>query len=151
MKATKSQIEEFVNLKSFAIVGASAKKKKFGNEIMKQMVQRGFRIYPIHRTATKVEGVKCYPNLLSLPEKPEGVIACVPPEETEKIVLEMTNAGINHVWMQRGSQSAAAINYCNSRGIKAVSGQCLLMFLNSPGFPHALHKWIWHMGSRARA
>jgi predicted CoA-binding protein len=151
MKATKSQIEEFINLNSFAIIGVSAKKKKFGNEIMKQMLQRGYDIYPVHRTAPAVDGIKCYPNLISLPEKPEGVIACVHPEQTEKVVLEMTNAGIAHIWMQNGSSSAAAVNYCISRGIKVVNGECLIMFLNNLGFPHGLHKKLWNFVNRSRA
>ncbi len=151
MKATKSQIEDFMNLPSYAIIGVSARKKKFGNEILKQMMKRGMEVYPVHRTAPAVDGVKCYHNLQSLPEKPEGVIACVPPEQTEKIVLEMTNAGISHIWMQHGSSSEAAISYCISRGIKIVSGECVIMFLKNLGFPHGLHKRIWNIVNRARA
>lgn len=46
------KIEGFLNLRSFALVGASATKKKFGNYILKAMVDRGFKVYPIQRNTS---------------------------------------------------------------------------------------------------
>jgi len=143
MNKSNSQIEEFMKLKSFAIVGVSAKKKKFGNAIMKQMIKRGFKIYPVHKTACIIDGEICYSDLQSLPEKPEGVILVIPPNETIKVVREAAEAGIKNVWMQQGAESNAAICHCSVHGIKIVSGECILMFLENMGFPHNLHKWIW--------
>jgi predicted CoA-binding protein len=138
----KSQIEEFMILKSFAIVGVSAKKKKFGNEIFQQMIKRSFKIYPVHKSAGIIDGEVCYPDLQSLPEKPEGVILVIPPIETIKVVREIAELGIKHVWMQQGAVSNAAICHCSIHGIKVVSGECVLMFLENMGFPHNLHKWF---------
>ncbi|HEY3250289.1 MAG TPA: CoA-binding protein [Ignavibacteria bacterium] len=143
MKKLISNIEEFVKLKSFALIGVSARKKKFGNEIMKQMLKRGFKVYPIHRNAMVIDGERCYPDIDSLPEKPEGIILCIHPAETEKAVKDIAYAGIKYIWMQQGAESKTAIEYCTAHDIKVVSKQCMLMFLNNLGFPHSFHKWIW--------
>lgn len=148
MKKLISNIEAFVKLKSFAIIGVSARKKKFGNDIMKQMLKRGFKIYPIHKKAMVIDGERCYPDIESLPEKPEGIIVCIPPAETEKVVKDIVHAGIKNVWMQQGAENKAAIDYCNAHDIKVVSKQCLLMFLNHSGFPHNFHHWVWGFSHR---
>ena len=43
MKKNISDIEEFMKLKTFAIIGVSAKKKKFGNIIFKQLLRRDLK------------------------------------------------------------------------------------------------------------
>ncbi len=141
MKKFNTDIGDFLRLKSFAIIGVSAKKKKFGNVIFKQLLRRGFNVHPIHKEAMLVEGEPCYPNFDSLPEKPEGIILVVHPEETEKIVKEAASEGIKYIWMQQGAESVTAVKYCISHGIKVISKECLLMFLEKPGFPHNFHKW----------
>lgn len=146
MKKNVSNINEFIGLKSFAIIGVSAKRKKFGNHILKEMLMRGFNLYPIHKSAMLIDGVPCYMDLKNLPEKPEGVILVIHPEETEKAVKEIAAAGIKYVWMQQGAESMTAIEYCEKHGIKVISRECILMFLDRPGFPHNFHHWIWGMG-----
>jgi len=147
MKKNISEIDEFMKLKSFAIIGVSAKKKKFGNIIYKQLLRKGLKIYPIHRNAMLIDGTPCYPDISNLPEKPDGVILNIHPEETEKALKDIFTKGIKHVWMQQGSENKAAIEYCKSNGIKAVTGNCILMFLEKPGFPHNFHHWVWGMRS----
>jgi predicted CoA-binding protein len=144
MKNKNTEIERFMDLRSFAIIGVSSKKKKFGNTIFAHMKSRRFNIYPIHRSASSVEGETCYPDIDSLPEKPEGVILVIPPVETEKAVKDIAKAGITNVWMQLGADSKTAIDYCNANGITVIRNECLLMFLQKPGFPHNIHKWVWN-------
>jgi acyl-CoA synthetase (NDP forming) len=93
------KIEDFLKLKSFALVGASATKKKFGNYILKAMVERGFRVYPVHRTADSVSGVKCYNSFDELPEVPQAVIVVVPPKQSEIVVKQAAEAGVKNVWL----------------------------------------------------
>lgn len=144
MKKNINEIERFMALKSFAIIGVSAKKKKFGNSIFAELKKRGLKIYPIHRTAGLIDGEVSYPDIDSLPERPEGVIFVIPPAETEKVLIDAAKAGITNVWFQQGAGSKAAVDFCNSHGIKAIDNECILLFIGKPGFPHNVHKWIWN-------
>lgn len=150
MKKEKNlkQIESFMRLRSFALIGASARKKKFGNLILSTLLKKGYRVFPVHKSAHEIEGVKCYYSLSDLPEKPEGIILSVKPEEAQHLIKEIIEAGINNVWFQQGSESAKAVTYCILNGLNVVNGECVLMFTEHAGFPHNLHKWIWGIGTR---
>ncbi|MBZ0202451.1 MAG: CoA-binding protein [Ignavibacteria bacterium] len=148
MKKNIAEIEAFMQLKSFALIGASAKNsKKFGNFILKKMLGNGRTVYPIHRTAKAIDGIKCYPDIKSLPANPYGVVVAVPPRETVKVVAELYEAGIKNVWLQMGAENDKSIAYCITKGMNVIAGQCIIMFLESPGFPHNLHKWVWGIGA----
>ena len=137
-------ISEFLKLKNIAIVGASSKKKKFGNAIMEEMLKRAYNVYPVHPVAEEIDGRKVYRDLASLPGKIDGVVIAVHPEKTEKVVKEAYEAGIMNVWIQQGAASPAAEKYCKQKGMRLVSKECMLMYLDSPGFPHSFHKWLKH-------
>jgi predicted CoA-binding protein len=140
---SKKVVEEFLSQKKIAVVGVSRKKTKFGNAIYKELKQKGYQVFPINPHINTFEGDTCYPNLLSLPQKVDAVVINVPPEQTEKVVREVKQAGINKVWLQQGSQSEAAIKFCEENGIDCVSNECILMFAHSPAFIHRAHRWVW--------
>jgi predicted CoA-binding protein len=139
----KKIVEDFIAQKKIAVVGVSRKKTKFGNAIYKELKQKGYNVFPINPHINTFEGDTCYPDLLSLPEKVEAVIINVPPVQTEKIVKEAKQAGINKVWLQQGSQSEAAEQYCKENGIDCVSNECILMFAQPSAFIHRAHRWVW--------
>lgn len=150
MKKEKNlkQIESFMKLRSFALIGASAGKKKFGNLILSTLLKKGYKVFPVHKSAQEIDGVKCYYSFDELPEKPDGVILSVKPAAAEHIINEIIDAGINNIWFQQGSESAKAVTYCILNGLNVINGECILMFTEHAGFPHNFHKWIWGIGVR---
>ena len=140
---SKKVVVDFLAQKKIAVVGVSRKKTKFGNAIYKELKQKGYLVFPINPHINVYEEDTCYLDLLSLPEKVDAVVINVPPAQTEKVVREVKEAGINRVWLQQGSQSEAAEQYCKENGIDCVSNECILMFVQSPAFIHRAHKWVW--------
>ena len=140
---SKKVIEDFIAQKKIAVVGVSRKKTKFGNAIYKELKQKGYNVFPINPHMNTFEGDTCYPDLLSLPEKVDAVIINVPPAQTEKVVREAKQAGINKVWLQQGSQSESAIKFCEENEFDCVSNECILMFAQPSAFIHRAHRWVW--------
>ena len=140
---SKKLVEEFLSQKKIAVVGVSRKKTKFGNAIYKELKQKGYNVLPINPNMQTFEGDACYPNLMLLPEKVDAVVINVPPAQAEKVLREVKQAGINKVWLQQGSQSEAAVKFCEENGIDYVSNECILMFAQPSAFIHRAHKWIW--------
>jgi predicted CoA-binding protein len=64
-----------------------------------------------------------------LPERVDRVLIVVPPKQSEAVVREAYEAGLHRVWFQPGAESAAALAYCESHGMVAVSGHCILVTL----------------------
>ena len=121
-------IMEFLDKRNvFAVVGASRNPKKYGHQVYRDLKRAGYEVYPVNPNADEILGDKCYPDLESLPKKPDVVDLVVPPSITEKVVQTCKRLGIRKVWMQPGSESEWAINYCRENGIQVVYGVCVMI------------------------
>ena len=72
-------IRDFLSKRVFAVIGASRDKNKYGYKIFADLRSAGYKVYPVNPNAESIDGVKCYPSLSSLPEKPAVVDFVVPP------------------------------------------------------------------------
>jgi predicted CoA-binding protein len=125
---TDAAIDAFLAGPSFAVVGASADRSKYGNKVLRSYLQAGRRVYPVNPKLNEIEGERSYPDLASLPERVHGVSIVTPPAVTETIVEQAAAAGIRHLWMQPGAESEAAIARANELGIELIhSGPCVLV------------------------
>jgi len=135
-------MEAFFNQPALAVVGVSRSGKKFGNMAFQELKQRGLKVYPVHPEAEQVEGVDCYHDIASLPKEVGGVLVIVPPAAADTVVRQAHAAGIRHIFLQQGSESPAALEFCRENGIGLVSGHCVMMFPTARGM-HKPHRWIW--------
>jgi predicted CoA-binding protein len=120
-------IKEFLAQKRFAVVGATDNVEKNGNRIFKNLTKRGYEVYPVNPNLKEIEGVKCYPTLADIPVKVDVVDFVVPPKVTESILKECKELGLDHIWLQPGSESDAAIAYCRDNNLKVVYGTCVML------------------------
>jgi len=121
-------IVEFLDKKNvFAVVGASRNPEKYGHQVYKDMRNAGYRVYPVNPNANEVLGDKCYPSLEALPVKPDIADLVVPPKVTEQVVKTCKRLGIKKVWMQPGSESETAINFCRENGMDVIHGVCVMV------------------------
>jgi predicted CoA-binding protein len=137
-------VERFLAQRSLGLVGASRGGKKFGNAVLRELTRKGYVVSVVHPEAAEIDGVKCHRSVSELPEEVGGLVLVVPPEQTERVVREAVVRGVRHIWMQQGSQSAAAIELCRESGIYAIHGECILMFAEPAGF-HRFHHFIWKL------
>jgi len=120
-------ILKFLDKKNvFAVVGASKDPEKYGHRVYRDLRDAGLKVYPVNPNADKVQGDKCYPNLEALPMKPDVVDIVVPPKVTVEVVKTCKKLGIMKLWMQLGSESQEAINYCRKNGIDVIYGICIM-------------------------
>jgi uncharacterized protein len=140
--ASQASIDEFLAHKTLAIAGVKRDGKGFGNSVLKDLTGKGYEVLPVHPNAEQVAGIPCSPSLAELPMQVGGVVLVVPPEQTEKLVRQAKEAGIQRVWMQQGAESPQAIAYCADNGIDAVHGECIMMFAQPKGI-HRFHRWLW--------
>lgn len=135
-------IDEFVGLKTIAVVGVSRNKDKFGNAIYRDMKAKGYKMLAINPKLDMVEGDRCYAGLGALPEKPEGVIICINPLETVPVIEEAARLGIKYIWLQQGANSPEGEAKCQELGLNVVSGECIFMFLEPVTSIHAFHRFF---------
>ncbi|HSP88654.1 MAG TPA: CoA-binding protein [Ignavibacteriaceae bacterium] len=139
---SKKLIEDFLSEENIAVVGVSRNNKKFGYIIYKDLKAKGYNVYPVNPNVANIDQDKCYPSLLSLSGKVEAAVLIVPPFACKEVVKNAYNAGIKKIWMQTGSGSEEAINYCNVNDIDVINNECILMFAEPTAFFHKAHRWI---------
>lgn len=140
---SKKLIDDFLSKRNIAVVGISAKSRKFGNIIFNELKSKGYNVYPVNPNTENINGERCYPDLLSIGKNVEGAILVIPPSATEKVVKDANSAGIRRIWMQQGSESEEAIKYCDENGIDVIHNECILMFSEPADFIHKAHRWVW--------
>jgi predicted CoA-binding protein len=142
--ASAAAINAFTKEAALAIVGVSRSGGKFGNLARRELARKGYRVYPIHPSATDIEGVPCYRSFAALPEHVDAVLVVVPPAEAKQVVAEAAAAGIHRVWLQQGAESPEVLEACRGLGLDVVSGECILMFSHPTSY-HKVHRVIWKM------
>lgn len=138
---TQKSITGFLNLHSYAVVGVSRTGKKFGNSVYRMLRDRGSKVYPVNPLADKIDGDPCFARLKDLPELVDGVVVVVPAKQAESIVKDAANAGINRIWLQQGSESRKAVQFCEQYGLDVIHGKCIFMFAEPVISFHKFHRW----------
>lgn len=139
---SKKAIDNFLDQKNIAVIGVSSKGKGFGVAVYSHLKNNGYNVFGVNKNGGKIEDEKLYKSLSEIPHKIESVITVVPPSETEKIVREIDSLGINQVWMQQGSESKSAIEFCVSKGMNVIACECIMMFAEPVKSIHSFHRWI---------
>ena len=79
-----------------AVVGASPERGTPRNSLVRVLLQTGFpgTIYLVHPRHSEVEGLKCYPDLASLPEVPDVALVITPAQTVPGIIEDCGEKGI---------------------------------------------------------
>ncbi len=145
---TKKEVEEFLGRRHLAVVGVSRSGKEFSNTAYRELRQKGYRLVPVNPHADSLEGERCYHRLSEIPDKPEAALVLTNSSQTEGVVRDAAEAGIRHLWIQQGSQSAGALELARQKGLSVVSGECILMFAEPVASFHRFHRWVWKLLGR---
>ena len=139
----KSQsIKSFIQLKNIAVIGVSRTGKGFGAAVYNHLKDNGYTVFAVNRIGGFSNNIKLYTSLFKIDHPIDGIITIVPPAETEDVIRVAFDLNITNVWMQQGSSSKDAINFCKEKGINFISDECILMFAEPVRSIHKIHKWI---------
>ena len=95
-------LENFFKPDAVAVVGASIKHMKLGNQILENLLKDGFpgRIFPINAKAdstTRIMGIKAYPSLVEVPQPIDLAIVVVPSRGVLSVIQDCGAKGIDSV------------------------------------------------------
>ena len=138
----RESIDKFFSSGAYAVVGVSQKRHKFGNQVFREMKQRGFTVYPVHKTLSSVEGERCFPTVSDLPETVQSVVIVLHPEDSEMVVAQCKWKGIQNIWLQPGAESDSIVAYAHEYDLNLVHDLCVLMFLEPVKSLHSVHRWV---------
>ncbi|MFY9717565.1 MAG: acetate--CoA ligase family protein [Thermoplasmata archaeon] len=92
-------LDELFRPASVAVVGASNRPGKVGTSLFRNILGAGFQgvAYPVNPAWKSVSGVRCYPDIGSLPEPPDLGVVIVPAARVADTVEELGKAGAKGV------------------------------------------------------
>lgn len=147
-------VQDFLSQKRIAVVGVSDKRETGCNLSYKKFKEAGYQVYAVNPRISTYDGAPCYPDLKSIPEKPEAVFMLTNPKITEQVVQQCVDLWIKHVWMHcmmgtkpglaasMTSVSQSAVVMCKANGIAVIPGSCPNQFIK-PDFAHGMMRGLW--------
>jgi len=145
MATIPDPVRAFLQSRHIAVAGVSREAGQPANAVYRKLRDAGHEVVPINPNADEVEGVRCYPDVASLPESVDAVVVATHPDVSLDLVRQCADRGIRRVWFHRsfgqGSVSEAAVRECEARGIDCIVGGCPLMYCSPVDFGHRCMRW----------
>jgi len=123
-------IDRFLASPAYGVVGASPRRHKYGNKVLRCYQQNGRRAIPVNPRESEIEGAACLASVRDLPDDVKSISVITPPAVTERIVEDAIASGIENVWMQPGAENERSVEACLKAGINVIAdGSCVLVVL----------------------
>ncbi|MGQ9681827.1 MAG: acetate--CoA ligase family protein [Anaerolineae bacterium] len=103
-KPNPSHLETFFQARAVALVGASATPGKIGNAVLESLSQHEYsgKIYPVNPSRSEIMGLPAYPDLASVPDDVELVVAVVDLKWVPELIEETAAKGAHNLVIVSG-------------------------------------------------
>ena len=105
MNYSKSYIREILNeVKTIAVVGASAKKERDSFKVMQSLIENNYRVFPVNpnEEGNLILGQRCYKDLSSISEKIDMVDIFRATDAIMGITKQSIEIKAKVIWTQLG-------------------------------------------------
>jgi predicted CoA-binding protein len=145
MATLPDSVAEFLRAKRIAVAGVSRSGTQAANAIFRKLRDSGYEALPVNPAAQQLEGVRAFPDLLSIPGSVDGLVIATHPKVSIDLVRQCVDRGIRRVWFHRsfgqGSVSEGAVRACQAQGIRCIVGGCPLMYCEPVDVAHRCLRW----------
>ncbi|MCL4534501.1 MAG: acetate--CoA ligase family protein [Bacteroidetes bacterium] len=130
-------LEEFFSPQALAVIGASRHEQKLGFTVLNNIIQGQFRgkVYPINPSATEILGLRCYPNVQSVPKSVDLVVIVVPRDVVIEAVRDCTaakvkgaiiiTAGFRETGPEGAEKEREVVRIARAGGMRVLGPNCL--------------------------
>jgi predicted CoA-binding protein len=118
--------ELFISSRVIALAGASKKKDKDSNIVMKFLQKSGYKVIPVNPTYINdtIHGERVYGTLLDIKEKVDIVDVFRPSEETIDIANQTKEIGAQVLWLQLNIENNKAKEIVTKNKIYYIANNC---------------------------
>lgn len=111
--------------RTIAVVGLSADWFRPSYFAAKYMQEHGYRIIPVNPKYPEILGEKCYPDLVSIPDKVDMVDVFRKPADCGPIAREAVAIGAKVLWLQLGVINEQATQIAEAAGLTVIEDRCV--------------------------
>ena len=121
---SSQDINELLDLKTWAVVGLSNNSERAAYKVAKVLIKKGHTVIPIHPKAETVHGQKGYASLSEVKSSIDVVDIFVNSSLVGPIVDEAILIGAKGVWLQLDVIDDSAILRAKNAGLYTVMNRC---------------------------
>jgi predicted CoA-binding protein len=107
-------------VKTVAIIGASADRRKFGNKAVRAFLREGYDVFPVNPREETIEGLRVYKRVVDVPVRPQMVSVYLHPEILLSVLPEIAVKGCDELWLNPGTESGAVLAECERFGLNVI-------------------------------
>ena len=113
-------------VKTIAIVGASSNFKRDSYKVMKFLIDRGYKVFPVNPNESNnvILNQKCYSNLHDIKEKIDMVDVFRSSKYVFNIAKEAVSINADILWMQEGVSDDNAADFAKKEGLIVIMDEC---------------------------
>jgi len=147
MAQVPALVVEFLKGKRIAVAGVSRGNASAANPVFRKLRDSGYEVFPVNPKASEIEGVRCYPDLASIPAALDGVVVATHPGVAAEVVRQTAARPGVRLWFHRsfgqGSISPEAVQECTRLSIPCIVGGCPLMYCEPVDIAHrCVRAWL---------
>ena len=117
---------------SVAVIGASADRRKYGNKAVRAYLRQGWTVYPVHPSATEIEGQRAYPSLRDVPAPLDRVSLYLPPEAGMSVLDDLAAVPHKEFYVNPGAESPELIARAEELGLEPIQACSIVEIGVSP-------------------
>ena len=115
-----------ITTKTIALIGASIKKERPSNSVMRNLLKRGYQVFPVNpgHAGNEILGQKCYSKLSEIPHEIDMVDVFRQSNAVPEIVEQAILSEVKTLWLQLDIRHPQAEEKARRNGIVVVSERC---------------------------
>ena len=112
--------------KTIALIGASIKKERPSNSVMRNLLKRGYQVFPVNpgHAGNEILGQKCYSKLSEIPYEVDMVDVFRQSKAVPEIVEQAITSEVKTLWLQLDIRHPKAEERAKKNGIVVISERC---------------------------
>ena len=121
-------------VKTIAVVGAGSKKDRDSYKVMKYLLQKGYKVFPVnpYESGKNILGQKCYEDLESIKQSVDIVDVFRAHEAVLGIAKQAIKISAKVLWTQEDIIHNEAAELVEKAGLKVVMDRCPKKELSKP-------------------
>ena len=121
-----NSIDILKNVNSIAIVGISSKEERDSYKVMKFLIERGYKVFPVNpnEEGKYILGRKCYKNLTDIDDEVDMVDVFRKKEFVYDVTKEAIKINAKVLWTQLNIICEDSSNLAKDAGLTVVMNKC---------------------------
>ena len=119
-------IDILKNVNSIAIVGISSKEERDSYKVMKFLIERGYKVFPVNpnEEGKYILGRKCFKNLTDIDDEVDMVDVFRKKEFVYDLTMEAIKINAKVLWTQLDIYCKDSSNLAKDAGLTVVMNKC---------------------------